>query len=85
MKNKIDRMNIILQQIEVMSRMDQLIRMQATGSPVMLSKKLGVSKTTVYRIINTMKALEAPVLYDTTVQSFVYDKPTKFTFGFYEN
>ena len=77
-------MNSILQQLELMERMDQLIRMEATGSPKQFANRLGISKTTLYRMINTMKELEAPLLYDNTVQSFVYEEPVGFSFGFYE-
>jgi predicted DNA-binding transcriptional regulator YafY len=76
-------MNSIIKQIELIERIDQLIRLQATGSPEELIFKLGISKTKLYRIINTMKSLNAPVEYDITLQSFVYAEPVDFTFGFY--
>ncbi|WP_109852613.1 DNA-binding protein [Aquimarina sp. AU58] len=76
-------MNSIIKQIELIERIDQLIRLQATGSPEELSSKLGISKTKLYRIINTMKSLNAPIEYDITVQSFVYAELVDFTFGFY--
>ena len=76
-------MNSIIKQIKLIERIDQLIRLQATGSPEELSSKLGISKTKLYRIINTMKSLNAPIEYDITVQSFVYAELVDFTFGFY--
>ncbi len=76
-------MNVIIKQIELIARIDQLIRLEATGCPVSLSKRLGVSKTTLYRIINTMKDLNAPVVYDPYVESFVYEEAVGFQFGFY--
>ncbi|PKV48541.1 hypothetical protein ATE84_0541 [Aquimarina sp. MAR_2010_214] len=76
-------MNIIIKQIELIERVDQLIRLQATGSPDDLAYRLGISKTKLYRIINTMKSLGAPVEYDITIQSFVYAEAVGFTFGFY--
>ncbi len=76
-------MNVIIKQIELIDRIDQLIRPQATGCPVTLSYRLGISKTTLYRLIQTMKELNAPVVYDTTIQSFIYEEAVGFAFGFY--
>ena len=76
-------MNIIIKQIELIERIDQLIRLQATGPPEDLAYRLGISKTKLYRIINTMKTLNAPIEYDITIQSFVYAEAVGFTFGFY--
>ncbi len=76
-------MNLMVKQIRLIERVDQLIRLQATGTPEELISKLGISKTKLYRTINTMKTLNAPIEYDITLQSFVYVEPVGFTFGFY--
>ncbi|MEW7280698.1 HTH domain-containing protein [Aquimarina sp. 2201CG1-2-11] len=77
--------NAMLKNIEMIERIDRLIRMQATGSPEYLASRLGISKTTLYRIIKTMKTLNAPVIYDYALQSFVYEKAVGFQFGFFAN
>ncbi|KZS39570.1 hypothetical protein AWE51_07910 [Aquimarina aggregata] len=77
-------MNILIKQIELIDRIDQLIRLQATGTPESLAHRLGVSKTKLYRIINIMKDLNAPILYDVAIQSFVYEAAVGFQFGFYD-
>jgi len=69
--------------IELIERIDRLVRMQATGTPEDLAYRLGVSKTKLYRAINTMRDLNAPVTYDITIQSFVYKEEVGFRFGFY--
>ncbi|WP_103071661.1 hypothetical protein [Aquimarina sediminis] len=76
-------MGIIIRQIEIIERMDQLIRLQATGSPAKFASRLGISKTKLYRIIDTMKKLNAPIKYDIAIQSFVYAEDVGFKFGFY--
>ncbi len=76
-------MKIIIQHIELLERIDQMIRLQATGSPEELACRLGISKTKLYRIINLMKELNAPVEYNFTIQSFVYAKAVGFKFGFF--
>ena len=38
---------------------------------------------TVFRIIDTMKALNAPIYYDLARQSYSYSEATRFKCGFY--
>ncbi|EZH74896.1 hypothetical protein ATO12_09150 [Aquimarina atlantica] len=76
-------MNIIIKQIEMIERIDRLIRLQATGTPVELASRLGMSRAQTYRIIDIMKELNAPITYDFTIQSFVYEESVGFKFGFY--
>ena len=76
-------MNIIIKHIELIERIDRLIHLQATGSPVELASKLKISRAQIYRIIDIMKELNAPIEYDFTIQSFVYAEHVNFRFGFY--
>ncbi len=78
-------MNTLLKQISIIQRVDQLIRLQATGSASALALKLGVSKTSLYRIFKIMKALDAPVVYDTLQQRYCYLEDVRFNCGFYSN
>ena len=73
----------LTQQIAVLERIDQLIRLKATGRPKQLANKLEVSEATVFRMIETMKELNAPICYDLTRQSYVYTETTSFKCGFY--
>ncbi|GAA4272869.1 hypothetical protein U6A24_06275 [Aquimarina gracilis] len=75
-------MNIVIKHIELIERIDQLIRLQATGSPGALASKLGISKTQVYRLIDIMKDLNAPIIYKIGLQSFIYEEEVRFRFGF---
>ncbi len=75
-------MNVI-KQIELIKRIDQLTRLQATGTPDELANKLEVSKSKLYRIINMMKDFNAPIEYNTTLETFLYKKEVGFKFGFY--
>ncbi|GAA4278666.1 hypothetical protein [Aquimarina mytili] len=67
-----------------MERIDQLIRLQATGSPEDFASRLEISKAKLYRIIGVMKKLNAPIKYDYIIESFVYQEAVAFSFGFYE-
>lgn len=74
-----------MQQIELLERMDRLIQCKATGSGPELARKLGISKTKFYRMLNVMKQLNAPVEYDESIKSYVYQKEVGLVFGFYSN
>jgi len=76
-------MNVIVKQIELIKRIDQLIQMQATGSSVDLANRLKISKAQLYRIVEIMRQLGAPVVYDITLKSFIYEESVDFKFGFY--
>lgn len=73
----------LTQQLEIIERIDQLIRLKATGRPKQLADRLEVSEATVFRMIETMKGLNAPIYYDLARQSYVYTETTSFKCGFY--
>lgn len=77
-------MNVIVKQLQLIKRIDQLIQLKATGSPIELASRLEVSKSKLYRILDIMKALNAPVEFDTFSRSYYYVKEVEFTCGFYE-
>lgn len=76
-------MNKLLQQIELIERIDQLIRLQATGNPNEFARNMDISKASLYRLIDTMKELGAPIEYNITTRSFVYAGHVNFLCGFY--
>ncbi|MBG6129395.1 putative DNA-binding transcriptional regulator YafY [Aquimarina sp. EL_43] len=76
-------MDCMIKHIKIIERMDQLIRLQATGSPEKFAQRLGISRTKLYRMIKLMRALNAPIEYDTVIQSYVYTEAVGFNFGFY--
>ncbi len=78
-------MNIMLKQIQLIQRIDQLIRLNATGSPMELAAKLGISKTKLYRTLCVMKELNAPVEFDTSSQQYYYAESVGFKCGFFFN
>lgn len=77
-------MSAFIEKVELINRIDQLIRMKATGTPNELASRLGVSKTKLYRILQIMRDLNAPVEYDIRTQNFKYEEDVVyFRFGFY--
>jgi len=76
-------MKQLTKQIALLERMDQLVRLKATGRPKDLAERLEISEATVFRMIETMKELNAPVYYDLARQSYSYSEPTTFKCGFF--
>ena len=69
--------------LEMLDRLDHLIRLCATGTPVELADRLGISYSSLYETISFMKkALKAPIRYNTYRQSFEYESDPDFYLGF---
>ena len=75
-------MSSLMEKTELIDRVHQLIKRRGTGTPVQLAERLDVSKATVFRLIEAMKALEAPIVYDFSSQTYVYEHDVSFSFGF---
>ncbi len=73
-----------LERIRTIERIDQLIRLKATGSPDDLAKKLGVTRSTVYEFIECMKDMDAEIQYCKVRKSFYYETEKVLAIGFVE-
>jgi hypothetical protein len=71
------------EQINQMEQIDQLIRFGKTGNPAKLAKRLAISEASLFRLLEIMKNLGAPIKFDIFLQSYVYEYDVKFQFGFY--
>ncbi len=69
----------IFQRLE---RIDQLIRIKATGTPTELANKLGISERSVYEYLNLMKEFGAPIKFNSYRQSYYYDQEGSFNISF---
>ncbi|WP_152537437.1 hypothetical protein [Aquimarina pacifica] len=78
-------MKITLQQIKALKYVDRLIRMRLTGPPDQLAKKLKISKKSLFLLIEFMKQQQAVIVYDITLQSYVYDECPDYTFSIVPN
>lgn len=65
-----------------LERLDNLIRIKATGPPKILSRKMGVSERTIYKYIEILESLGAPVAYSKIKESYVYENDGYFNFRF---
>ena len=62
----------LIENIFLIQRMDQLIRLKATGTPTQLGDKLGLSERQVRRIIEEFKGIGIPVEYCKKQQTYHY-------------
>lgn len=64
----------IFKTIERINLLHKLISDKRTGDPSTLSKRLGVSRTTLYSILEDLKSYGAPIAYSRVFNSFYYTK-----------
>ncbi|MBI9063810.1 MAG: HTH domain-containing protein [Marinilabiliaceae bacterium] len=71
--------------IQLMERIDYLVKQRATGSPQELANRLSVSKASLHRVLEVMKELGAPIEYNIIHKSYVYSEAVNFFCDFYSN
>jgi predicted DNA-binding transcriptional regulator YafY len=64
-------------------RIDQLIRIKGTGTAEQLAEKLGISRRSVFNLLNEMKEKGAPIKYDQYRGSYYYDEEGYFKIAIY--
>lgn len=64
----------IFSKIERINQLHALIKMGKTGSPKTLAKQLGISRATLYNLLDELKTFDAPVVYSRAHKSFLYTK-----------
>lgn len=67
---------------KTIERLDQLIRMKATGTPVNLANRLGISRRSLTNYISLMKENGAPIKFCFYRQSYYYDEEGSFKISF---
>ena len=67
------------------TRIDQLIRIKSTGSPLELANKLDISESTLFEYIAVMKDLGAPIKFDKCRSTYYYEIQGSFKIKFFED
>jgi hypothetical protein len=62
-----------IKQLERIRKIHHLIKMEATGTPGDLSKKLHISLRQTYSLLEQLKELEAPVKFNRRTKTYYYD------------
>jgi len=73
-----------IERLECIDRLDQLIRLKATGSPKELAEKLNISKRSIHNLLEDMKNLGASIYYCSRRRSYCYKRELQFIYGFRE-
>lgn len=63
-----------LHYLEIITRICSLINKQQTGNPKELSEKLGISKRTTHRMLESLKDLGAPITWCKRKNSYICDE-----------
>lgn len=64
----------LLEQLNTLKRLDALILRKATGNTNQLATQLGISRASVYRYLDTLRQLDAPIAYSRCYPSYYYQK-----------
>lgn len=74
-----------LEKIQVIERIDQLIKLKATGSARELAMKTNLSKSTIYEILEIMKMMGAEIEYCNYRKSYYYSRNKVLSIGFVDS
>ena len=67
-------MKKFVEQLQQLQRLDALIRRKATGNPLTLASKFGVSERTIYNLLDMLKSLGAEIGYSREMESYYYEQ-----------
>ena len=70
------------EKIKLLERVHALISRKSTGSPKELARRLNKSERYVFKLVNMMKDLGAPIKYCNVSRSYIYDWEVDFSIEF---
>ena len=65
----------VFTQLERISRLGKLIEQKRTGTPNEFADRLGVSRTSLYELIDELKSKGAPIVYSKSAKTFYLNEP----------
>lgn len=65
----------LFEYLERISMMHKLVSRQRTGTPEEFASHLGVSRTTLYELIDELRSRGAPIAYSKSAKTFYYRQP----------
>lgn len=72
----------LLEKLKMIERIDGLIRRKATGTPKQLASRLNISERCLFKTLNLMKEMGAPIHYSISRESYAYEYEVDFSIGF---
>jgi predicted DNA-binding transcriptional regulator YafY len=64
----------LLEQIDRLNRLHEMIQYRRTGTPKQLAKRLNLSTSMVYKLMEELRLNEAPIEYSRQLQSYYYSR-----------
>lgn len=65
----------VFEYLDRISRMHRMLIRQTTGTPSEFARQIGVSRTTLYEMIDELKSRGAPISYSKSLCTFFYTEP----------
>ncbi|QEM03069.1 hypothetical protein DIU31_005865 [Mucilaginibacter rubeus] len=63
--------------IDRINKLDKLLEQKTTGTPAELAKKLKISKSRLFCVIDDLKYMDVPIKYSRKLQTYYYQRPYK--------
>ncbi len=70
----------LMEHFQLLQRVDGLIRRKSTGRPEEFAERLKITRSAMYRRLDDLKSIGAPIKYDRFSRSFYYDEPFRLPF-----
>ena len=65
----------VFEYLDRINRMHRMVVRQRTGTPSEFAFQLGVSRTTLYELIDELRSRGAPITYSKSLKTFYYNEP----------
>ena len=65
----------VFEYLERISMMHKLVSRQKTGTPEEFARQLGVSRSSLYELIDELRSRGAPIVYSKSAKTFLYRDP----------
>lgn len=65
----------VFEYLDRISMMHKLVSRQVTGTPDEFARRLGVSRTSLYELIDELRSRGAPITYSKSAKTFFYSQP----------
>jgi len=65
----------VFEYLDRISMMHKLVSRQVTGTPEEFARQLGVSRTSLYELLDELRSRGAPIVYSKSAKTFFYRQP----------
>jgi predicted DNA-binding transcriptional regulator YafY len=65
----------VFEYLDRIGKMHKLVQRRRTGTPVEFAQQLGVSRTSLYELLDELRSRGAPIVYSKSTKTFYYSQP----------